>query len=293
MKQFITETMSFASGILSHISEGMVHSVYRKTINLRMGSSLVALQAAGSPLSPVSLITGLDVGEMSGLPVVPGDQVFVDKKTIILFSKSSRIIFRFDEASIYDSLLRDYAVPLPLPAIKESLLQSSSGGLTELFSKALQKNPSDFAKGVFLAVAQKRMEDARKEVLDICYDKAAVTLAGMTGLGMGLTPSGDDFLCGVLAGLLFSGQWDHPFAQALRQTISRRLGDTNDISRTFLSCALSCHFSRPVKELPLASGTTEILSSFGAIGHSSGFDTLCGIYYGYTLCLSQEDVPGK
>lgn len=293
MKQFITETMSFASGILSHISEGMVHSIYRKTINLRMGSSLVALQAAGSPLSPVSLITGLDVGEMSGLPVVPGDQVFVDKKTIILFSKSSRIIFRFDEAAIYDSLLRDYAVPFPLPAIKESLLQSSSGGLTELFSKALLKNPSDFAKGVFLAVAQKRMEDARKEVLDICYDKAAVTLAGMTGLGMGLTPSGDDFLCGVLAGLLFSGQWDHPFAQALRQTISRRLGDTNDISRTFLSCALSCHFSRPVKELPLASGTTEILSSFGAIGHSSGFDTLCGIYYGYTLCLSQEDVPGK
>lgn len=293
MKQFITETMSFASGILSHISEGMVHSVYRKTINLRMGSSLLALQAAGSPLSPVSLITGLDVGEMSGLPVVPGDQVFVDKKTIILFSKSSRIIFRFDEAAIFDSLLRDYAVPLPLPAIKESLLQSSSGGLTELFSKTLRKNPSDFAKGVFLAVAQKRMEDARKEVLDICYDKAAVTLAGMTGLGMGLTPSGDDFLCGVLAGLLFSGQWDHPFAQALRQTISRRLGDTNDISRTFLSCALSCHFSRPVKELPLASGTTEILSSFGAIGHSSGFDTLCGIYYGYTLCLSQEDVPGK
>lgn len=258
-----------------------------------MGSSLVALQAAGSPLSPVSLITGLDVGEMSGLPVGPGDQVFVDKKTIILFSKSSRIIFRFDEAAIYDSLLRNYTVPLPLRAIKESLLQSSSGGLTELFSKAPRKNPSDFAKGVFLAVAQKRMEDARKEVLEICYDKAAVTLAGMTGLGMGLTPSGDDFLCGVLAGLLFSGQWDHPFAQALRQTISRRLGDTNDISRTFLSCALSCHFSRPVKELPLASGTTEILSSFGAVGHSSGFDTLCGIYYGYTLCLSQEDVPGK
>lgn len=293
MKQFITETMSFASSILSRISEGFVHSVYRKTINLRMGSSLVALQAAGSPLSPVSLITGLDVGEMSGLPVGPGDQVFVDKKTIILFSKSSRIIFRFDEAAIYDSLLRDYTVPLPLRAIKESLLQSSSGGLTELFSKAPRKNPSDFAKGVFLAVAQKRMEDARKEVLEICYDKAAVTLAGMTGLGMGLTPSGDDFLCGVLAGLLFSGQWDHPFAQALRQTISRRLGDTNDISRTFLSCALSCHFSRPVKELPLASGTTEILSSFGAVGHSSGFDTLCGIYYGYTLCLSQEDVPGK
>ena len=79
-----------------------------------MGSSLVALQAAGSPLSPVSLITGLDVGEMSGLPVGPGDQVFVDKKTIILFSKSSRIIFRFDEAAIYDSLLRDYTVPLPL-----------------------------------------------------------------------------------------------------------------------------------------------------------------------------------
>ena len=36
MKQFITETMSFASGILSHISEGMVHSVYRNSINVMM-----------------------------------------------------------------------------------------------------------------------------------------------------------------------------------------------------------------------------------------------------------------
>ncbi len=135
------------------------------------------------------------------------------------------------------------------------------------------------------------MEDARKEVLDICYDKAAVTLAGMTGLGMGLTVR-RQFLCGVLAGLLFR---DNGITRLPRH-FTRQSHAALEIPTTSarpLSCALSCHFSRPVKELPLASGTTEILSSFGAIGHSSGFDIFCGIYYGYTLCLGQEDVPGK
>ena len=138
--------MSFASGILSHISEGMVHSVYRKTINVQMGSSLVALQAAGSPLSPVSLITGLDVGEMSGLPVVPGDQVFVDRRRSS-YSPNHPGSSSFDEAAIYDSLLRDYAVPFP-SSYKRSLLQSSSGGLPSFSPKHCWK-PFDFAKGYF------------------------------------------------------------------------------------------------------------------------------------------------
>ena len=201
------------------------NGTFRLPKNDQSADGIIPRRPSGGriPLSPVSLITGLDVGEMSGLPVVPGDQVFVDKKTIILFSKSSRIIFRFDEAAIYDSLLRDYAVPLPLPAIKESSLQSRHPRAYRAFLQSPAEKPFRFRKRGISGSRTKRMEDARKEVLDICYDKAAVTLAGMTGR-YGLTPSGDGFPSGgVLADSCFPGQWDHPFAQALRQTIHAAL----------------------------------------------------------------------
>ncbi|WP_207663105.1 DUF2877 domain-containing protein [Clostridium sp. Marseille-P2415] len=115
------------------------------------------------------------------------------------------------------------------------------------------------------------------------YDRAADELIHLIGLGIGLTPSGDDFLCGVLAGLTLSGNWDHPFASILREKITANLHNTNDISRTFICCALSSHFSKPIKDLIPPSSPGEILASFEAVGHSSGIDSLCGIYYALSL----------
>lgn len=64
------------------------------------------------------------------------------------------------------------------------------------------------------------------------YEKAASTLAGL--LGLGIVPSGDDFLCGVLAGLLLRNQGSHPFTLELGCQIRARLANTNEISRAFL-----------------------------------------------------------
>lgn len=278
MKYHITETASFAAGILSQYSTGTVHSVYRKTINLRLGPALVALQAASSPLSPVSLITDLQAPEMEALSIQPEDPVSTDGQSITIHSHGTRIIFNLSDALVFDSFLPDQAVPVDTSAVKEAICLSGSGGFSELFSPEPQKDSSDFGKEAFLAVAGKRLEDARHLATSSCYEESSASLAGLIGLGIGLTPSGDDFLCGFLAGLRFAGQWEHPFARLLRKEISQHLGDTNDISRTFLSCALQGHFSRPVKELPCPD-SRKILSSFSQIGHSSGIDTLCGIFY--------------
>lgn len=278
MKCHITETASFADDILNHYSTGTVHSVYRKTINLHLGPALVALQAASSPLSPVSLITNLQAPEMGALSIQPEDPVSTDGQSITIHSHGIRIAFDLSGALVFDSFLPDQAVPVDVTAVKEAIRQSGSGGFSELFSPEPGKASSDFGKEAFLAVAKKRLKDARRLSDSACYEEASSSLAGLLGLGIGLTPAGDDFLCGFLAGLRFAGQWEHPFARLLRKEISQHLGDTNDISRTFLSCALQSHFSRPVKELPY-SDTSKILSSFCQIGHSSGIDTLCGIFY--------------
>ncbi|MCD7993626.1 MAG: DUF2877 domain-containing protein, partial [Clostridia bacterium] len=101
--------------------------------------------------------------------------------------------------------------------------------------------------------------------------------------GIGLTPSGDDFLCGVLAGLILRGKENHPFALSLRREITSRRFDTNDISRAFLDCSVQCHFSPAVNSLADLPSSEGILKVFSAIGHSSGIDTLCGVAYGLSI----------
>ena len=77
MINFITTTSDYSLSLLQKYRQGVVHSIYRKTINLLMGTHLLSLQAADSPKSPLSLITTCTAEEMKMLPV---------KKMILLFS---------------------------------------------------------------------------------------------------------------------------------------------------------------------------------------------------------------
>jgi len=116
----------------------------------------------------------------------------------------------------------------------------------------------------------------------------AAQLAALLGLGIGLTPSGDDFLCGMLAGSILAGRQREPFFLALRAEIAAGLSQTNDISAAFLQCALDGQFSEPVLALTKPEPeAARIAESFSKIGHSSGFDTLCGIVF----CLRQPAQP--
>ena len=138
---------------------------------------------------------------------------------------------------------------------------------------------ADIGSSFVLSAAQQRIHSCTRLYQEERYKEAAAGLSGLIGLGIGLTPSGDDFLCGVLAGLTISMCQDHPFALALQDEIHSRLSDTNDISRAFLSCALEGQFSQPVVQLSSMVSPEEISREFARIGHSSGMDTLSGIYY--------------
>ena len=70
-------------------------------------------------------------------------------------------------------------------------------------------------------------------------------LCHLIGLGIGLTPSGDDFLCGFLAGLRLS-DGSSVFLPFLEQHILHTLDRTNEISAAFLRCAVLGQFSAPV-----------------------------------------------
>lgn len=265
----------FSVNFLTNHKTGTIHSVYRKTINLSFGEQLLALQAKGSPLSPVSLITELTAKDMDRLRVAPGTPAEV-QDSMILIGKD--IIFHLDQTHAPD-------LQLSVPLNPEVLTQLDRRCLHALCSRKAGSFELLFADRVrageipFLSIADLRLSDTQHFLEKQMWIAAAETMRCLIGLGLGLTPGGDDFLCGVFAGLIFCGLKDHPFSQALAEDVAAHLCDTNDISATFLRCALHGQFSLAVNRLPYLESAHEILDIFSEIGHSSGTDTLCGIYF--------------
>lgn len=122
------------------------------------------------------------------------------------------------------------------------------------------------------------------------------------GFGPGLTPSGDDFLLGVLAAARAFGS---DRAQATEADIAGLVADaaaaTAKQSQHMLKAALQGHFPVPVIALfgALGQGKTEIDSSdlrkatrqLTALGSTSGQDMLAGILFWLDTC--RESVPER
>lgn len=122
---------------------------------------------------------------------------------------------------------------------------------------------------------------------------------GLLGLGPGLTPAGDDVLCGLLVGLRVLARRlgkPHPgIAGALPVLIDAvqraAPGRTTALSRTLLWQACRGVAPQPVLDVlcTLGSGKTCGLDALLAIGHSSGSDLLTGVCLAVMSVLEGED----
>lgn len=130
-------------------------------------------------------------------------------------------------------------------------------------------------------------------------DALSVAAYGLLGLGPGLTPSGDDVLCGVLIGLHILG--DRRLAgdehrQALR-TLTTLIGSeagrrTTALSRTLLHHAAQGVAMQPLLDILCTLGTGSDLRGLEmlfAVGHTSGSDMLAGVCLAGTAVLGWEE----
>lgn len=274
MKKIIS-CSSFARALLREAKDGSIHSVYRKTANIRIDGTLLSLQARGTPASPLTLETELDARDFASLELKRGMEVSFSLNGFYL----NGTYFDMSFVELWDGELRN-AAPIQAGHVEESLRRAAGpGGFADLAlpgghrwqasscaceaEKILRRSDEAFRSGERAAAAQ--------------------ALSELIGLGEGLTPSGDDFLCGVLAATwLDRNGRGNELRALLNEPLREKLGETNDISAAFLDCALRGQFSRPVTELSQMNPYTAA-ASFRAIGHSSGVDTLNGILYGLSL----------
>lgn len=266
--------------ILKNIEGGNVHSIYRNTVNLSVGNTLLALQSQDSTFGANSLITNL-IGEEMGELFLPNEEFQMimntkeNIKSIVEISlesitKSWRILFK--NARIYQMKLE----VIPLPDKKLELYQKIERALAE---EGLKE------EGIFYTHLKRLQEKAKVLFIKQEYKESVNTLIQCIGLGIGLTPSGDDFLYGVLAACILMGQEDNIFTKYLKKEIRYHIYHTNDISHSFFLSALEGYFSNAIKNITEYSTATRIREAFLDIGHSSGMDSLRGIYYGISLFL--------
>lgn len=264
--QYIINSTNYAIDILNLNMSAKIHSVYENTVNLIINNKILALQTYNTVVSPISLITNSNFFNvnLNSKIHINDSCIFIDDFT-----------FDYSRAKIIDSKMHKNTFKISCDMLRNAINKADFCSFNTIFLSNIDMK-NNF---LILNAAKNKIDNCTYEILNKNYENAVNALSSLIGLGIGLTPSGDDFLCGVLAAFIFDNLEKHIFVKMLKKQIKNNLQNTNDISRTFLSCALDDNFSSPVLNLPYFKSSDEIYNNFKKIGHSSGIDTLCGIYY--------------
>lgn len=261
-----------------------VHSAYERTINLMIDGQLIALQVKGSPVSPISVILPLDPTEIRNLDAHEGQKIILEGSNIVI----GKTAITFDASTaVYDGYLNKYNFNADMKHLIKSIIEKAHrGGFSFL------TNPSKVPEDLVLSYVKQKLKIVITLIHDDKTEAAAEAISSLIGVGTGLTPSGDDFITGILSAFsAFPETFDEDIVEQVRNSVSLHLQNTNEISMAFIKCALDNQFSVPVISLyqwlcfenglpeTRKSQSDEILQSFLAIGHSSGIDTLTGIWW--------------
>lgn len=261
-----------------------VHSAYERTINLMIDGQLIALQVKGSPVSPISVILPLDSTEIRNLDAREGQEIILEGSNIVI----GKTAITFDASTaVYDGYLNKYNFNADMKHLIKSIIEKAHrGGFSFL------TNPSKVPEDLVLSYVKQKLKIVITLIHDDKTEAAAEAISSLIGVGTGLTPSGDDFITGILSAFsAFPETFDEDIVEQVRNSVSLHLQNTNEISMAFIKCALDNQFSVPVISLyqwlcsenglpeTRKSQSDEILQSFLAIGHSSGIDTLTGIWW--------------
>ncbi|WP_312924817.1 DUF2877 domain-containing protein [Atlantibacter hermannii] len=172
------------------------------------------------------------------------------------------------------------SVPCQSTCVPEDAILPS--GLSEALDAFLPVTAPEYGIWNNLHSRDRRLTLAVRQLTQWLEDDATPApgeaLKTLIGAGAGLTPSGDDFLLGML---FVMNVTRHRRFEALASAIDGLLSRTTDISRAMLQYGSSGHFGEQLLALT-ASGPLSLnarLLRVAAYGHSSGHDMLTGILF--------------
>lgn len=239
-----------------------VHSVFHHACNLTTpGNHLLTLLTQDSPLAPGAVRVNCEdfrpifsVGETL---TRQGDGEFVTAECRMVWADALRQSTRVaDNARLPDRLMHELHIFLPVTA-------------------------PDYGIWNVLHSSDERLRQSVQQLTAWLDDAPGLPddmLKKLIGAGAGLTPSGDDFLLGMLFMLRVA---QHHRFQALATGIRTYLDRTTDISRAMLEYGCRGHFGEPLLALaqPMPPSLNARLLRVADYGHSSGHDMLTGLFF--------------
>lgn len=172
----------------------------------------------------------------------------------------------------------------PTPAAVEQIVQTHISLWTDSLAYHLW-NPETSASGVARKWADQLVQGATTLGAGAFSQGTKI----LNGLGPGLTPTGDDFLCGFLWGLsLFDDTSD------IRETIYSTAQSDNPLVRHFMRAAYEGLFFEHLKHFTMAvcmGDTDAIQNAFTRVrshGATSGLDTAAGLCWAFLHYPFQE-----
>ncbi|WP_313153943.1 DUF2877 domain-containing protein [Lacrimispora sp.] len=263
-----------ASELIEALKEGeayRIHSQFESGCNLALSPFLCFIGNKNDSLVPYGILLNKE-----DLPVfleqAASSGCFQwDEKEKTLYSDSIRLCLK--NTRIYSSYIqkKEYSID------REGL---------SMFERLIDWNlPTGFGEsiGSFLMAEKKEVEELY-QAFSKPKEEAEKTIKRWIGRGRGLTPSGDDFLMGLLYMDRICPMLEMPFLQGLKALIDRQY--TTDISGHYYHCALEGYFNIVLAELLDAmilkdsSHMKMCIGRIRMIGSTSGCDMMLGMAAG-------------
>jgi len=263
---------------------GRVHSSYHRTVNVLCDDmTWLSLHPTDVPLHAycVAIEGWSSSGDDDFLGAYVGESASVDDTRIMLGKDEARI--NLENTAVWQSRL-DPVVGLD-PAYLDRMGRLAEGVQTESLFLGVMDGQSLPAGGPFelliLGKILRVLSQLHHSWISGGLDRTLEAIRRITGLGSGLTPSGDDFLTGFL-GASYCFAHDDKFREAVFCNIASPLGRTSLPAFFMLKAALAGHYPEPLSDLLRSLGGGRIravksaVDKLSGLGATSGHDMLAG-----------------
>lgn len=255
-------------------SYGKVVEVFRHSLNVKFGNHY--LHIGGDEL-------GLTAFGIS----LPIDEVFRIIRNIEI---NDLVIYQDGQLRFYGRNVLKY----DLKEFHETNLKISSHEVSKQSLELLFRTLQNMKIEQQIGLDTMDLKSLEPILLNFSKKNSDLLVQNLIGRGKGLTPSGDDMLVGILMTLTsIKGQKYN--TQVLRESLmSPNFGNTTNVSKNYIQAIVDGYASEDLKILSENLNCNNeavferLISGILTMGHTSGHDTMMGIYLASMMVLEGE-----